>query len=453
MQQYYATNITVCRDIIAAWQSPPARTICTFSAATLKNCTRYPAGAKQPFTQKPATPKDKMADTCACPIWCLGYLAKETRTVNGKVKPKRVFLSFGTAEWTTAETATADLYTRGSVPATTTATGKPIDRATITVIYAGERFLMSRTGGSMNPVEKDTYEHYRSLIHDRLIPWCDQKGIGHIKEFQNQDVCSQFTESWRQMRRDVGALLAMSTRKIMFARFKTLLKYCVENEWMSKSGAKKLKTKLRTTAKEEERYGLELAEYQQMLEAPDSADLTPQENQETLAATELMRWAGLRISDAHKFNATEIVPNETGDGWNASFVQKKTKRRSVSPLPEHVVELLNTLPGHMDGGKKYFFTCSYTALRERVTTLAYRAQQDKPFAHHFSPHCLRYTFAIQHLNEGTPVELVSKWLGHESVAVTMKHYRNWIHTTRTLAEKTSREANARMRAKVAALQH
>src|ERR1022692_3084219 len=51
--------------------------------------------------------------------------------------------------------------------------------------------------------------------------------------------------------------------------------------------------------------------------------------------------------------------------------------------------------------------------------------KDKPFTHAFSPHCLRHTFAIQHINVGTDVKLISKWLGHESVAVTLEHYGNW----------------------------
>jgi integrase len=98
----------------------------------------------------------------------------------------------------------------------------------------------------------------------------------------------------------------------------------------------------------------------------------------------------MRISDAHKFTAAEIVGNETGNGWNADFIQKKTKRRCVTPLPEHVMELLNALPGQMRDGKKYFFTCRYSALRMRIDTLAERAQKERPFTHAFSPHCLRH---------------------------------------------------------------
>ena len=84
----------------------------------------------------------------------------------------------------------------------------------------------------------------------------------------------------------------------------------------------------------------------------------------------------MRISDAHKFNDAEIVRNEKGNGWNADFIQKKTKRRCVTPLPDHVVEMLHALPGQVKAGKKYFFTCTYTALRMRVDTLAERAQKD-----------------------------------------------------------------------------
>jgi integrase len=52
---------------------------------------------------------------------------------------------------------------------------------------------------------------------------------------------------------------------------------------------------------------------------------------------------------------------------------------------------------------------------------------------------------------GTDVKLISKWLGHESVAVTLQHYGNWIKETQKLAEDVSRDANAKMMAKVAAL--
>jgi integrase len=415
-----------------------------------RSCSRYPSLKNKPETCRPATKKDQKADTCDCPIWCRGYLAKETKIVKGKLRAKRTFASLDTNDWTAAETEVVRLYARGSLPSRENAL-QAIDNSAITVRYAVERYLQSRKDGSLNPIEQDTYDHYASLLNQRLIPFCDDKGIVYIRDFENKDVCSQFTESWRQLRRHTGELLAMTTRKTELERFRTFLRECVENEWMAKNGAEKIRFKNQKTAKEEERYGLELAEYEQLMAAADSAHLTAQQNQETRAVTELMRWTGMRISDAHKFSASEIARNERGNGWNADFIQKKTRRRCVTPLPEHVVEMLQALPGQMKHGKKYFFTCTYTTLRGRVDALAERAQKDKPFTHAFSPHCLRHTFAIQHINVGTDVKLISRWLGHESVAVTLQHYGNWIKETQKLAEDVSRDANAKMMAKVTAL--
>lgn len=413
-------------------------------------CTRYPPGSQKPDTYKPTSKKEQKADSCQCPIWCRGYLAKHTKIVRGKLRPKRLFASLDTSEWTAAEQEVARLYQRGALPPVPFA-GQPLDTSAITVRYAVERYLQSRKDGSLNPIEPDTYAHYASLLNQRLIPFCDEKGIAYIRDFENKDLCSQFTESWRQLRRNQGAWLAMTTRRTELERFRTFLRECVENDWLQKSGADRVKFKNHKTAQDEERYGLELEEYERMMTAPDAADLSEIENRETRAATELMRWTGMRISDAHKFNGNEIVRNQRGDGYNADFIQKKTKRRCVTPLPEHVVKMLHALPGQSRDGKKYFFTCTYTALRMRVDTLAARAQKAKPFAHPFSPHCLRHTFAIQHINVGTDVKLISKWLGHESVAVTLQHYGNWIKETQKLAEDVSRDANAKMMAKVVAL--
>jgi integrase len=415
-------------------------------------CTRYRDLKNKPDTYRPVSKKDEKADTCTCPIWCRGYLAKEIKIVNGKQRAKRIFASLDATDWAAAERQIAILYERGCLPSGNS-TIRAVDNNAVTVRHAVGRYLQSRKDGSLNPIEPDTYDHYASLLNQRLIPFCDEQRIVYIRDFENKDVCAQFTESWRQLRRNAGALLAMTTRKTELERFRTFLRECVENEWMQKSGAERIKFKNHKTAQAEERFGLELEEYERMMAAPNAADLSDQENRETRAATELMRWTGMRISDAHKFNDSEIVRNERGDGFNADFIQKKTKRRCVTPLPDHVVELLRALPGQRKDGKKQFFTCSYTALRMRVDTLAARAQKDRPFAHAFSPHCLRHTFAIQHINVGTDVKLISKWLGHESVAVTLEHYGNWIRTTQVMAEELSREANAKMMAKLAVLRN
>ena len=70
--------------------------------------------------------------------------------------------------------------------------------------HAVERYLQSRPAGSLNPIEPDTFNHYASLLHQWLLPFCDEKAIVFIRDFENKDVCSQFTKSWRQLRRNTG---------------------------------------------------------------------------------------------------------------------------------------------------------------------------------------------------------------------------------------------------------
>src|SRR5450755_2838306 len=125
-------------------------------------------------------------------------------------------------------------YERGSLPSVDSA-AKTIDNRAVTARYAAERYLQSRKDGSLNPIEQDTYDHYASLLNQRLVPFCDEKGIVYIREFENKDVCSQFTESWRQLRRNTGELLAMTTRKTELERFRTFLRECVENDWIAKN--------------------------------------------------------------------------------------------------------------------------------------------------------------------------------------------------------------------------
>jgi hypothetical protein len=238
------------------------------------------------------------ADACQCPIWRRGYLAKTTNIVQGKLRAKRIFASLDTDDSIAAEMEVARLYERGSLPPIESA-GRQIDNSAITVRYAAERYLQSRQDGSLNPIEPNTYNHYASPIDQGVIPFCDEKGIVCIRDFGNKDVCSQFTESWRQLRRNTGELLAMTTRRTELEPFRTLLRECVENEWMAKNGAERIRFKNQKTAKDDERYGLEWEEYEQRMAAPDSA---AQQNQETRAVTELMRWSRMRISDAPRSN-------------------------------------------------------------------------------------------------------------------------------------------------------
>jgi site-specific recombinase XerD len=40
---------------------------------------------------------------------------------------------------------------------------------------------------------------------------------------------------------------------------------------------------------------------------------------------------------------------------------------------------------------------------------------------HYSPHCLRHTFATQLLNAGVPLEVLKELMGHHSIHITLRY--------------------------------
>jgi integrase len=380
----------------------------------------------------------KLKAACRCPIVASGYLEFETDAAGRRKRIRH--LSLGTSDWTEAAIIQGELLKRKRVteiaPKPTPSVTEAPEPARVTVAQAVKRYIESRGEHSTDPIEPPTLEKYKLLFEQRLLPYCRERNVTYITHFENKDNCRQFVESWRQVKRKIGSKLGDETKRIHLYRFRTLLRYCVDAEWMKVNGAIGIKSKV---TKEHRRYGLELAEYSRVL--------IMAHDPEVKAAIELMRWCGLRISDAMKFHSSELVRNVSNNGWNADFVQRKTKKRCIVPVPDHVVEQLKALPLNPAGN---YFRCSQGVMADRITTVFQKANAVVRFKNHVTPHCLRHTFAIQNLNAGVDIALVSKWMGHESVAITQKHYRNDIESTKLLAEQVSRDAVAKMLAASAA---
>jgi integrase len=158
----------------------------------------------------------------------------------------------------------------------------------------------------------------------------------------------------------------------------------------------------------------------------------------------VMRYAGLRVSDAVALDHTQLVRREHGDGYAIKIMsQQKTKEWVRVPITREVVDALHGLnfKGERDGKKFWFYTGSGergTAVnnwRERIANLFKLAQRDKPFAHNASSHTWRHTFAISMLNAGVDVKMVSRWLGHSSIRVTEAHYGHANRATHVASEQ------------------
>jgi hypothetical protein len=69
------------------------------------------------------------------------------------------------------------------------------------------------------------------------------------------------------------------------------------------------------------------------------------------------------------------------------------------------------------------------ALRERANKVAERAQEDKPFSHHFRH--VAYDSLASRFPRGSDVKSVKQWFGHESEAGIDS---NWSRSTKKFAE-------------------
>src|SRR5215471_15513940 len=116
----------------------------------------------------------------------------------------------------------------------------------------------------------------------------------------------------------------------------------------------------------------------------------------------LLRWSGLRISDAAKLERSALTP----DGKLFLYTQK-TGQPVYVPLPPSVVKMLRELP-NLDNSRYFFWngrTSEETPGKQWWKTLKhiFRAA-GLPNAH---PHSLRDTFAVEMLVAGVTLEEVS----------------------------------------------
>jgi integrase len=238
--------------------------------------------------------------------------------------------------------------------------------------------------------------------------------------FDDLDTVSKFVESWSNL--VTREPLADSTRKTELERFRAFLAYSLDRNWVRFNHAKKIKFSFKT----EPKYGMSSDEEYRLF-----ADI---HSDELRAFCLVMRWAGLRISDATTLNDSQLIERASGNGWAIRIEQtKKTREPVYVPIPSFVEAALRQLPHKYEThGRRYWFwsgECELETAKNNWYTKIMRVVNRNKFLHAVTPHTFRHTFAISHLNAGVDVKLVSRWLSHASVVVTEKHYAQAIHGT------------------------
>jgi integrase len=87
-------------------------------------------------------------------------------------------------------------------------------------------------------------------------------------------------------------------------------------------------------------------------------------------------------------------------------------------------------------GETYFFWSGEGSPHTRASKWFSRLRKllDLAGLQHRTPHNFRHHFAIEHLLNGTPIEDVSRLLGHANIGVTVKSYAAWVKERQTRLE-------------------
>jgi integrase len=152
----------------------------------------------------------------------------------------------------------------------------------------------------------------------------------------------------------------------------------------------------------------------------------------------LMRWTGLRLSDAVRVTADMI------DGDVLYMETQKASTKVQIPLPAEVVHALSIMTPY-EGG--YYFWKRRTEGSDANTPVSnYTGALINVFEragikrNHKLSHRFRNTFAVDLLTKGVPLETVSIMLGHQSVQTTERYYADFTAGYMDRAELLVRQA-------------
>jgi integrase len=335
----------------------------------------------------------------------------------------------------------------------------PAPQDHLTITEAAQRWITLKGPHGEN-IGSAALGKYVVLLYQRIIPWCEEHDIQFVAAFDNATIVTDCFLSFKNLnpnrnRKDQSPApapapavpLADAMRRAELERFRGFLRFCVGQGWLKNNHAMKIQL---GRAAPSAKYGLTPEEEAQLWDAielvSNRGQLDQYNSRELRALCLVMRYAGLRISDAVALDHTQLVRREHGEGYAIKIMsQQKTKEWVRVPITREVFDALNELnfKGERDGRRYWFWTgngerdTAVNNWRNRMARLFHLAQQSpfRPFAHPASTHTWRHTFAISMLNSGVDVKMVSRWLGHASIRVTEAHYGHANRATHVASEQ------------------
>jgi integrase len=271
----------------------------------------------------------------------------------------------------------------------------------------------------------------------RLQSYCERHGAYTVQGI-TRELLTGFCGTWE-------ALYPSScTRSKVRERARTFLRYCYESQWLPQiPPMPKIKVEMRP------RMPLTDGEYARLLDAlyvanprrwdgkTSTQGLTVEMRLRIRALIQLMRYSGLSIQDAVTLPRKEILKDASSGLYRVATVREKTGTPVSVLLPpavsQEILSLPNVNPDYLFWtGEGTAETISKTWANRYIRPLFEAA--GIPCDTHMLSHRLRDTFACDLLSKGTPMEEVSKLLGHTSIKTTEKHYAQWVKSRQDRAD-------------------
>jgi len=328
--------------------------------------------------------------------------------VDGMLNGEEIRRSLGVRDWEQAQTIAREWEVQGREPVA--AEPEPV-----TIEQAWEQFLADAEARKLN--EATVYKY--KLLKRQLKGFCEKNGLRFLFEL-DLDRLGRFRAEGKE-----GPRTALKKLE----RLRAFLGFAQRRGWIATNPARELKApkvSVRPTMP------FTRKEMIAILAAADEVISEKQapgkDNARRLRALILLlRYTGLRISDAVRCSSEQVV-----NGKLRLYTQK-TGTHVYCPLPDFLVTELDSIPCMSarfwfwtGNGKLQTAVCDWQA---RLLDVFEKANVNGGHAHRF-----RDTFAVELLLAGVPLERVSILLGHSSIRITEKHYSPWVKARQDQAE-------------------
>jgi site-specific recombinase XerD len=255
---------------------------------------------------------------------------------------------------------------------------------------------------------------YRHLLEDRLLPWCEQKGLRNLRQL-TVDSLRQFRQSWSD-----SPLYATKNLE----RLRAFFRFCHQAGWTKQNPSLAVKP---PKVAHIPTLPFSRDEMKRIVEACGEYG----GNQERIKAFVLaMRYTGLRIGDTIRLSKSHVSDAKV-------FVRTaKTGQPVTVSVPPDVVRSLAKIE---NGSDRYFWTGKN--IRSAVSNWSRYLARVFELAKIDDGHSYRFrdTCAVELLLAGASVEDVATILGN-TPHVVAKHYAPWVKERQVRLEKIVRQS-------------